>query len=67
MECTKSCLTKCLGPALCVIAGALLVWHWADDGAKFDDVLGLAIGLYFIGKGIFIKQLLSYQQKLLEK
>lgn len=52
---------------LCVTAGTILILQWLFEGAKFNDVLGLALGLYFTGKGLFIRETLDYQRKMLDR
>lgn len=54
---------------LCIAAGVLLVgdvllshmWHIEPPIGPADrlDIFSLAIGIYFIGKGLFIEEILS--------
>ncbi len=50
-----------LPSALCVVAGVLLVgetFRQYFDGDKFD-VFFFSVGLYFVGKGLFIHSVLT--------
>ncbi len=55
--------------ALCIVAGILLsgdaiIGYLSKDGSSFGssdrfDIFSFAVGLYFIGKGLFIRSILN--------
>lgn len=47
--------------SLCVAAGLLLIGAWLWEGEwSADSVLWPAMGMYFIGKGLFIRTIYGY-------
>lgn len=54
---------------LCLIAGALMIGNWIIEFLKsdMDDVFWLAFGFYFLGKGFFVIETMTYQRKMLER
>lgn len=55
--------------ALCIVAGALLAgesYRQYLNGDKLD-IFFIGVGLYFIGKGVFIHQILTIAEALRDK